>query len=61
MAVQFVGLVVLYAARFTLPVSIVSMAEELRWDKRQCVSVREGEEEGGGWWEEEEEGDKSYS
>ena len=34
----FLGLVVLYLVRFSVPVAIVEMSEEMNWDKKTCVS-----------------------
>ena len=36
--VLFVGLVMLYATRMSVPVTIVTIAQEMDWDKRMCVS-----------------------
>lgn len=36
--VLFVGLVMLYATRMSVPVTIVAIAQEMDWDKRMCVS-----------------------
>ena len=38
--VLFVGLVMLYAVRMSVPVTIVTIAQEMDWDKRICVSGR---------------------
>ena len=38
MVVLFMGLVMLYAVRMSVPVTIVTMAQEMDWDKRICVS-----------------------
>lgn len=49
--VLFVGLVMLYAVRMSVPVTIVTIAQEMDWDKRICVSRRgwRKKEEGNGW------------
>lgn len=41
---QFTGLMILYIARYSLPLSIVKRAEELSWDKRDCVGLKDVEE-----------------
>ena len=51
MGVLFVGLVMLYAVRMSVPVTIVTIAQEMDWDKRICVSGRRWrkKEERNGW------------